>query len=878
MTIEEGPAGNSIPIKRPLEKRLLKWLIRLLGLILLLILIPLGLILAYEKEIKDAVVEELNSHLNTQVYINPDNIDITFLRTFPNAAIRFTDVSVMGSLEELPNDTLLHARTIYLLFNIRDIWNEKYTIEKIGVQGASLNLRASNTGEINYDIWKKEPKTSKSKGKTADFRLSSVAFSEFMLSYRNAQRKLKLNITLNNASFAGNFSEDSYTLDIRANGKLEQLRSENKTYLKDKKLNLELTAQVRKNTYTVTKAEVGLNKLFFTATGVLTDNGEELPAEIHFKGKNIDVQSVFSLLPQKFHDKISDYSNEGIFYADIAVNGNLYDYNTLDIQAGFGTSTASITHNPTKTKLHDVSFTGSFRKKKFSPEALEIKDVKASQGNNFVSGDFSISNFDSPYLKLNAKGNYNLADFLLLVPVDTISSASGLIDFEVSANINMNDARAKQIGTSSAKGRIELKQVQIAFKMPEGKDKVLEIPGGQIFVDNENLETRELKVVHGKSSLELSGKAQNFLNYLLKPEQPLSLTLEVKSPFIDVDDFILPSQPTAAASKEENPFNLHDNFAADLDLQVNEVVFRQFKAKDFQGKLEIRNKKMLAKNFSFEAFNGDITLTGVANVSKPGRLEITGSTSLVDVNMQQLFSQLNNFGQQVIEDKNLNGKATAHIDFSAAWNNQLQCILPEIVASADLSIMQGELVDYKTLEYLSEYVKIEELKRVKFATLQTHVDIKNQAIYISKTQVKNSALDIELYGSQTFDYAIDYHIKLRLSDWLAKRPGKSKEMEEELNEAENDPENKRCVFIKMTGTVDKPVISYDRKAMKQKIKQDIKEEKNTLKKMLNEEFGWFKKDSASFRKDDRKQDQKFKIDFNQEKKEKKKEEADDGDF
>jgi len=83
----------------------------------------------------------------------------------------------------------------------------------------------------------------------------------------------------------------------------------------------------------------------------------------------------------------------------------------------------------------------------------------------------------------------------------------------------------------------------------------------------------------------------------------------------------------------------------------------------------------------------------------------------------------------------------------------------------------------------------------------------------------------------------------------------------------------------MTGTIDKPVISYDRKAMKQKIREDIKEEKTNLKKILNEEFGWFKKDSTLNKKEDnKKQDQKFKIDFNQKKKEDEKKDEDDEDF
>ena len=49
----------------------------------------------------------------------------------------------------------------------------------------------------------------------------------------------------------------------------------------------------------------------------------------------------------------------------------------------------------------------------------------------------------------------------------------------------------------------------------------------------------------------------------------------------------------------------------------------------------------------------------------------------------------------------------------------------------------------------------------------------------------------------------------------------------------------------MTGTVDNPIIKYDRKGAIQKIKQDLKQEKETLKEILREEFGWFKKDSTS---------------------------------
>jgi hypothetical protein len=862
--------------KRSWPKRLLKTLLWTLSVILILLLIPVVLMLVYEKEIKQAILTEINSHLKTKVFVSPEDIDLTILSTFPKAALVFKNVTVMGALEEQKNDTLLHAESVYLLFNAQDLWNKKYEIQKVRVMNSKLGLQVNKDGFTNYDIWESTQDTIHAGGKSTSFKLNEVTFTDFKFSYRNAQSKVRAATNFKDVLFTGNFADADYLLDVKADGYLEYVRSNKKTLLKNKNLVAEVAAHVNHSTYQISHAEIGLNKLFFTAEGFITDKGEETPAEIHFKGKNIDVQSILSWLPDESQAKIKDYASEGIFYSDLDLKGNLQDYNTLDIRANFGTKKSSITYVPTKTTLSDMSFTGTFVKEKFGLEKLELKDVKAHQGSNYVNGDFSLSNFASPYLKLNAKGNYNLTDFFALVPVDTLSNAKGLVDFEVEGNINLNDTRAKQIGTSTMKGKIDVKDVELAFK----NGHTLQVPGGQILVENENLETRNLVVIHGRSSLEVSGKATNFLNYVLKPAQPLVVDLDVKSRFIDADDFILPAGPAnagkAGGGEQENPFNLQDNIAASLKMDVTAVDFRNFKAKNLQGILEIKNKKLMAKNFSFEAFGGDITLTGVADASKNNRIDITGSTNLVDVNIRQMFTQLNNFGQNVIEANNLNGKATTQVDFSASWNGKLVCDLKSVQASADLGITNGELIDYKLLEVLAEYVDLKELKHVKFATLQTHVDIKNQTVFVSKTAVKNSALDIEVSGSQTFDNKIDYRIKLRLSDWLAKRPGKNKQLDEELLESENDPENKRCVFLHMTGTTDKPVITYDRKAMKQKIKEDIKEEKNNLKKILNEEFGWFKKDSTLNKKDNKKQDQKFQIQFNQ-KKDDKKGSGDDGD-
>ena len=48
----------------------------------------------------------------------------------------------------------------------------------------------------------------------------------------------------------------------------------------------------------------------------------------------------------------------------------------------------------------------------------------------------------------------------------------------------------------------------------------------------------------------------------------------------------------------------------------------------------------------------------------------------------------------------------------------------------------------------------------------------------------------------------------------------------------------------MKGPVDDPKIGYDRKGAGEKVRSDLAREKQTIKSMLKEEFGLFRKDTA----------------------------------
>ena len=75
-------------------------------------------------------------------------------------------------------------------------------------------------------------------------------------------------------------------------------------------------------------------------------------------------------------------------------------------------------------------------------------------------------------------------------------------------------------------------------------------------------------------------------------------------------------------------------------------------------------------------------------------------------------------------------------------------------------------------------------------------------------------------------------------------PNKRNNQSDEFGVIADDGLGRTSLLLKMTQAGTKSKVGYDLEAAKGLIKEDFKSEKQTLKTILNEEYGLFKKDSA----------------------------------
>lgn len=863
----------TIPEKKPAGpiKKAVKFFAWLIFLSVFFLGSAVALVFIYEDEVKQAIIGELNKNLKSEVRVDPKNIDITFIKSFPKCALEFKDVLILEALEKKERDTLIYANDILLMFSLQDIWNKNYTINKIRLNKANFYPAIDKKGNPNYIFWKQ---SETKKGDKVSFKLEEIVLDDIRLRFKNAKKRFKTSLHFYNSEFKGNFNEKEFALLAKGKADVNYITSHKTNYLKNKKVRYDLELNVSGNSYNISKAELALNEMYFALEGNCKYSDSLEKADLTFSGKNLDIASVLSLLPEEHSNRIKEYESEGQFYSKGKIN-----YKSgfaTEITADFGIKNATVTYKPNSTQLKDLIIEGKLVSNE-NDSYLNFANVSANMGKNSVSGFCLISNLSDPYLNLNAEINSDLAELNSFWPIDTLEYISGSISLNASVKGKLSEIKKSTFSNEViAQGKADLKEIKTKFK---DKPNEINISTGHFEMANRSVKLNNFKIIIGKSDVELNGELPGFINYLTDQKAPLVIDASLKSGNLILEDVMYGSESKGESQKISIPSNLNFKLAASID----KLSFSKFEAANIKGDIVIANQKILLSDLSLNTMDGRALLNASADASGEN-IRIKAVSDLSGINISKLFYQCNNFGQNTLNEKHLNGFATATLNFSGDWNRELTADLNSITATGNLSVEQGRLVDFKPLLSLSKYIEVNELRDIKFQTLQSHFDIANQVISIPKTTIKNSAMNIDLWGKHTFRNEIDYHIQLLLSELLANKKRANKQLDEEMEVMENDPENRRSVFIVMTGTVDNPIIKYDRKGLKQKIGEDIKAEKQSLKQILKEEFGLFKKDSTLLKSDKPKAENKFKIEYgeNEEVKPKtlqpKKKEEDDDDF
>jgi hypothetical protein len=315
---------------------------------------------------------------------------------------------------------------------------------------------------------------------------------------------------------------------------------------------------------------------------------------------------------------------------------------------------------------------------------------------------------------------------------------------------------------------------------------------------------------------------------------------------LSVDKF-MPSafvQDSASMFAKKSSLTFPEGIELDINLRIDSLTYKKHTASNIEGRLIYKPGLLSFKSFYLNSLDGNIS--GDCFLSKGNRKSFVsrGSFNFEGIDIHKAFVSFNNFGQSFIIEENLAGSISGKLSLLMPLDSLLNPIIKATTGEGKFVVTNGSLINFEPVKSLSSFIEISELEKIKFSRLENDFYIKNNYIAIPQMDIRSSASDFYVSGKHDFDNKYEYHVKMYLSELLSKKTKKRKTKSEEFGAIEEDGLGRTSVFLKITGTGEDIKVGYDLKAASGNIKKSLKTEKESLKSILNKEYGWYKKDST----------------------------------
>lgn len=798
--------------------RILKKILLYIGLGLLVIVVSLALsAFLFKDKIIRNFIEAANKNLNTPVKIG--KIDISVFQKFPQLSIVLTDVSVEDS--HFGQYPLLTADKIAFQLNPIEVYRGKYNIKGLEVENSETNLKINRNGVNNYTILK-ENKSAGSAGQSVGFELKNVRLKNAWVRYVDQKNEEDLIFSSSNLSASIQSSGDMYSIEAVGELTTKKIMVKKSSLLEGKSFDItaDLVYDDGKKILTIQPSTLKLRGSEFAVKGMY-DWAKAPLIDITVDGKDTNIQTILSLLPETTSRQFRQYESKGETYFSASLKGPITSTKNPGLTVDFGLKEAIIFHPDTKAQIKNANLEGSFASSNLTDlhkASLVLKNIIGTLNDEVFEANLVVHDFIDSNVILKFKGKVDAASLMRFFPVENIKDLSGslLTDFSFEGKLSWlkNRSTAQKATTN---GTIEMQNLN--FLYGQSKLSIKDLNGSLQFTNND-LALSNVSLKAGNSDFVFNGFFKNIITFLLFENQSIGIEADMKSNFIDVDELF--QVGFSNQSSNDYQFSISPNLNLNFNCDIQSLRYQRFAAHKLKGDILVKDEVAVSRNTKLKTMGGDLSFSAIIDAKNHKAIDVLTSAKLNGIYLDSVFYVFKNFDQSFIEDKHLKGQATADVSVEMTLNENLKLFQETLIADISMTIKNGELNNFEPLKSLNKYLDDEGLSQLRFADLKNDIHIEKKTVYIPQMQVRSNVTVIQISGTHTFDQHIDYRLVTPLRN-------KKKIDVTEASSALEDNNGQLKLFLKITGTTDDYKVQYDTEAFRKKLASELKKEVQELK-------------------------------------------------
>ncbi len=839
-------------------KRKLK-IIGLVFLGLFLMFIAAGVIIGtvYQDEVRAAVVRELQKNFTRKIIINDEkDIHFSIFSKFPKASLELNNITAPGIDKDAP--PLLRAKKVFLMFNMLSIFTKNFEIDAVDVQEGEMNLGYETGARANFLIWKETPDEEGESEGGVELNLTIINLDDIKFSYFNQDEESKYTFLLEKIDLYPVFNESN--IAFASEGTLAIQKLQNPDFLFEKTVQLEHHIKGGNfffDTDELKMREVELeidDKILMKGNGTIVNKKDGIHFDLKASTEKTDVSDLLSVLPANYLEGISSLKPEGESSFDIVINNKLNEVRAPDIKVNFDAKEVKFFLKEENLTFDNIDLKGLYTfdgESVLNPHKININRFALRLGDNsLIKGELAISEMKNPHIKLKGTADITLEDLQKKIALKNVEEMSGstrtTFDFQGKLADIFIEQKTQYLDRLKSDGEMVFNNVNIKLVGSPNEYKNVH---GKISFNNRDFVVDSLMGTANSSDFNIQGKIPDIYLFLLG-KADFKMSASVKSNTFNMDEFLAESE---SSTERDYKLSLPEKTTLQLNFDMGHFIFRKFEANNLQGDATLEDQVLRLNDFNCSTSGGQAKINGFIDAAKNDKINFECSGHLEKINVKKLFYQFENFGQDFIMDKHIEGLITSNIFFKAEADTNLNIDLKKMYTRAHLKIENGKLLEFPSLVELDEFLAKEyrmknlNLAHLSFATLENDIEIVDQVIIIPNMTIKSTAMNADIAGEHCFDEKINYKFRIKSSQLINAYRKKKKDNNEFI---EQEEDQSQTIPFYMKGTIDNPEFGYDKNTKKEIAKSTADEKKSELRDAFRKEFGEKKEEKKEQKKEE----------------------------
>ncbi len=519
-----------------------------------------------------------------------------------------------------------------------------------------------------------------------------------------------------------------------------------------------------------------------------------------------------------------------------------------------------------------ISITDGFVRTEDLPYALEALNLQATMNNptgrmeDFIAqiGNFSMTMDGAPFSlqgeiknlvnymwNLDATGKLDLSKVAGIMDLENMQIA-GIINADIHTSGNLASLEAERYNELPTSGTVTL--MNFTYSDNELPYSVAITEAAASF-DPRFMQVQQMNGTIGKSDFSATGRVENYLGYVFEDNQTLKGSMDVKSKYIDLNEFMVEEESAAAVTATDSAASVIP-VPANVDFEVTtslaQVDVLDLSLTNAMGRMIVRDETVDLSGLNFNMLGGEFGVKGTYSTQNEEEPRYAFGLDIKQVSIAQSFKAFEMVRKFAPIAEKLTGTYSANFNINGLLNEDMTAKLNTVDARGMLELMQATLQNSQILSGISSLTSLNTPSEFNLSDVIMAFEIRDGKLLVNPFDFVLGGYPTTVEGATSIDGSIAYKIQMDVP--ASKLGGSLSGFLTQSGVTTGDGEQVIPVTIGLGGTYKDPQPQLMMQEQKDQVKDAIKEEASTRAEDLISDLLKKKTGSDTAKSDSLKQD------------------------